>query len=51
MSSSALPYKRTPPSWCKTTGPEVGDSVSEAASGVSEAAIKQHSSRALQHCH
>lgn len=24
MSSSALPYKRTPPSWCKTTSTEVG---------------------------
>jgi hypothetical protein len=23
MSSSAVPYKRTPPSWCKATAPEV----------------------------
>lgn len=23
MSGSALPYKRTPPSWCKTTSAEV----------------------------
>ena len=27
MSSSAMPYKRTAPSWCKTTGTEVVDQV------------------------
>jgi small subunit ribosomal protein S13e len=31
MSSSALPYKRTPPSWCKTTGPEVTEMICKMA--------------------
>ncbi len=31
VSSSALPYKRTPPSWCKTTSPEVTDSICKLA--------------------
>ena len=31
MSSSALPYKRTPPSWCKTTSQEVTDTICKLA--------------------
>jgi small subunit ribosomal protein S13e len=31
MSSSALPYKRTPPSWCKTTPTEVTDHICKLA--------------------
>eukprot|EP00878_Enallax_costatus_P000353 GHUV01000437.1.p1 GENE.GHUV01000437.1~~GHUV01000437.1.p1 ORF type:complete len:152 (+),score=50.01 GHUV01000437.1:87-542(+) len=31
MSSSALPYKRTPPSWCKTSSTEVTDHICKLA--------------------
>lgn len=31
ISSSATPYKRTPPSWCKTTATEVVDMISKMA--------------------
>lgn len=31
MSSSALPYKRTPPSWCKTTSAEVFEQITKLA--------------------
>ncbi|KAL6752903.1 ribosomal protein S13 component of cytosolic 80S ribosome and 40S small subunit [Haematococcus lacustris] len=31
MSSSALPYKRSPPSWCKTTATEVTDQICKLA--------------------
>mmetsp|Transcript_22163 Transcript_22163/g.21866 ORF Transcript_22163/g.21866 Transcript_22163/m.21866 type:complete len:152 (+) Transcript_22163:36-491(+) len=31
MSSSALPYKRTPPSWCKTTSAEVTEHICKLA--------------------
>ncbi|GAX77563.1 hypothetical protein CEUSTIGMA_g5007.t1 [Chlamydomonas eustigma] len=31
MSSSALPYKRTPPSWCKTTSTEVVEQITKLA--------------------
>ena len=34
MSSSAMPYKRTAPSWCKTTGTEVVDQVPALAFSV-----------------
>jgi hypothetical protein len=31
MSASALPYKRSPPSWCKTTSTEVTDLICKLA--------------------
>jgi len=40
MSSSALPYKRTPPSWCKTTSTEVTDHICKLArKGLTPSAI------------
>ena len=31
ISKSSLPYKRTPPSWLKTTAPQVEDQVNKLA--------------------
>jgi len=40
MSSSAIPYKRTPPSWCKATAAEVNDMICKMAKkGMTPSAI------------
>jgi len=40
MSSSAMPYKRTPPSWCKATEAEVKDQICKLAKkGMTPSAI------------
>ncbi len=40
MSASALPYKRSPPSWCKTTSTEVIDQICKLArKGMTPSAI------------
>ena len=40
MSSSAIPYKRTPPSWCKVTATEVQDQICKLAKkGMTPSAI------------
>jgi len=40
MSSSAIPYKRTPPSWCKATAAEVNDQICKLAKkGMTPSAI------------
>lgn len=48
MSSSAIPYKRTPPSWCKTTAAEVCGCGCGGALQSSVGSMAQQGSRACR---